>query len=618
MHIYIVYYSFVIFEISVCKVDIYGGCTYERDTETDQTSVSVLDIMNDFTYHATLENINTTLVDGITNHSRCKSTQHGKEYMGTISHTYLGYTCQRWSQQNPHKHTIGASGEDFPDKNIIRAHNYCRYPVTSTNTTLGPWCYTVYKNVRWQYCMIPVCSEPAPGTYPECKNDRFGREYQGKMNYTWKNNVCLPWKLFMHPSIPFSDRNIDEALNYCRTPLIVPFDGPYCFVNYNGKPQLERCGVPICGVSKQRNEKYLSAKSTPTYKNMVWRVADSLSLFILPLVILVGTILNMLSIRTLRHPSISKTTTAFLLVSLALADTLSLYTYTFKHCLESFIHTFTKVSNTYINCKVYNYASYAIRSASGWILVIVTLERCIMMAKPHHASFICTKKNAGIVLLVVFSCICVLSIPLEWYSSVQYKIVFDENNTKFDIYIFCTFRKTYDIWFDIFVRSIVPFALMFCGNLIIIGFLYRLLQSRKKLIKNKNTHCWVDQLIFLAVLLLSASLTFLVLNLPFIVFMIIQAMFQQFIRSQYDTHDEYISSNYLFLICSVLLESVNNSFNFFIYCISGKHFRNKFLDVMAWSRLCCFSKQHVRNDNMKLVTPQACEHGVGKTNTISL
>ena len=84
----------------------------------------------------------------------CKETEDGKEYKGSLSHTKKGISCQSWDSQNPHKHKY-KNEEDFPDATLADAHNYCRNP---DNKTDGPWCLTMKKKVKWQYCDVPPCS----------------------------------------------------------------------------------------------------------------------------------------------------------------------------------------------------------------------------------------------------------------------------------------------------------------------------------------------------------------------------------------------------------------------------------------------------------------------------
>ena len=103
---------------------------------------------------------------------------------------------------------------DFPDNDIYAVKNSCRNP----NNIIHPWCYTMNQEHSYGYCMIPMCSEPAAGTHPECKHDRLGMEYQGKMNKTISGHACVPWTMTNYlNSDNFPDNNIDVTCVHQHT-----------------------------------------------------------------------------------------------------------------------------------------------------------------------------------------------------------------------------------------------------------------------------------------------------------------------------------------------------------------------------------------------------------------
>ena len=87
--------------------------------------------------------------------SECYDGVNGKTYSGTKSTTINGYTCQRWDTNLPHLKNTAASNEDnYPEKSLTEAQNYCRQPADGT---YKPWCYTTDPLKRWDYCDIPTC-----------------------------------------------------------------------------------------------------------------------------------------------------------------------------------------------------------------------------------------------------------------------------------------------------------------------------------------------------------------------------------------------------------------------------------------------------------------------------
>ena len=72
-----------------------------------------------------------------------------KEYYGTVNITESGRTCQEWSSQEPHKHIfhIHKTYWKYADA------NYCR----NFDLQVKPWCFTIDKRVRWEYCNVTQC-----------------------------------------------------------------------------------------------------------------------------------------------------------------------------------------------------------------------------------------------------------------------------------------------------------------------------------------------------------------------------------------------------------------------------------------------------------------------------
>uniref|UniRef100_H3AUZ8 receptor protein-tyrosine kinase n=1 Tax=Latimeria chalumnae TaxID=7897 RepID=H3AUZ8_LATCH len=76
--------------------------------------------------------------------------EKGRFYQGSVNITSSGIPCQKWSEQAPHFHT--RSPEVFPE--LSKSENYCRNPGGESER---PWCYTMDRSVRWEYCNIPRC-----------------------------------------------------------------------------------------------------------------------------------------------------------------------------------------------------------------------------------------------------------------------------------------------------------------------------------------------------------------------------------------------------------------------------------------------------------------------------
>ncbi|KAI8490048.1 hypothetical protein Bbelb_321180 [Branchiostoma belcheri] len=76
-------------------------------------------------------------------------TGSGNAYRGTSDVTASGRKCQRWVMPVPHL-------PKFWPPNVMLQKNYCRKP-DKLKDPGGPWCYTMDRGQRWEFCGLPVC-----------------------------------------------------------------------------------------------------------------------------------------------------------------------------------------------------------------------------------------------------------------------------------------------------------------------------------------------------------------------------------------------------------------------------------------------------------------------------
>ena len=88
-------------------------------------------------------------------HVNCRTSELGTEYMGTISVTVSGKTCQAWTADSPHVPDTSLSSSQFPDASMAEASNYCRNVGSAPDEF--PWCYTTDPDERWEFCDVPLC-----------------------------------------------------------------------------------------------------------------------------------------------------------------------------------------------------------------------------------------------------------------------------------------------------------------------------------------------------------------------------------------------------------------------------------------------------------------------------
>ena len=144
----------------------------------------------------------------------------GDGYVGFQNKTRDGLTCQNWTEQTPHKHTISTS-----DKGIGN-HNYCRNP--DGEDTI--WCYTTDSKTRWGYCdplgYTQEAIENACNADDECKGYTIESTIENDISFTQ----------FSGP-----DLNGANVSGNCRWPLTQTFweTGDYTVGTTNCKSDCE-------------------------------------------------------------------------------------------------------------------------------------------------------------------------------------------------------------------------------------------------------------------------------------------------------------------------------------------------------------------------------------------
>ncbi|KAL5022335.1 hypothetical protein ScPMuIL_001490 [Solemya velum] len=74
----------------------------------------------------------------------------GRWYNGTVNVTRSGIACQNWKSDVPQEQD--RHPDIFPE--LENSENYCRNPGSEESS---PWCYTMDRYRRWEFCDIPKC-----------------------------------------------------------------------------------------------------------------------------------------------------------------------------------------------------------------------------------------------------------------------------------------------------------------------------------------------------------------------------------------------------------------------------------------------------------------------------
>jgi len=190
-------------------------------------------------------------------------------------------------------------------------------------------------------------------------------------------------------------------------------------------------------------------------------------LVLFPCMVVVGTICNSLIVVIMRRRQMSHLSTCYYMAILAIVDTcvlllgLSVMWMFFVNQKYSLL-----LQSTYA-CKFLSLLFYTVADMSVWLVCMMSIDRCIAVARPLHASSICTVRRARTCVLIVVLCIVIINFHFLFTHYLS-----DDND--------CTYYQRFETfslhiwpWIDAAVYSVLPFILLLTMNLIIVASLFQ-------------------------------------------------------------------------------------------------------------------------------------------------
>ncbi|XP_064609468.1 probable G-protein coupled receptor 139 [Liolophura sinensis] len=317
-----------------------------------------------------------------------------------------------------------------------------------------------------------------------------------------------------------------------------------------------------------------------------------------PILILLGTFGNILTILILCRKSMWKMSSSPYLVVLGVADIVVLYTGLLRQWLRYVVDTDIRELSPVV-CRLHIFSVYVSIDYSVWILVAVSVERFIGVCFPFKAKTFCTRRRTQITLFVIF---CLLAI-LNSHFFFGFGSSFD-NSTGVPVLIsHCTvltneyalFTENIWPWVDLAVFSMIPFCLIIVCN---ISLIFRVVYSRRRhrvAPTDAHTTSGVSTSSMTA-LLISLNTLFLFTTAPISIYLIGYPRW-----SRTADYNEFALLNLCWAIVNFLMY-LNNSLNFILYCLSGPRFRREI-------KLICARRHKV--GVLKLTMPKRHVHSKG-------
>ncbi|XP_070202720.1 probable G-protein coupled receptor 139 [Littorina saxatilis] len=317
-----------------------------------------------------------------------------------------------------------------------------------------------------------------------------------------------------------------------------------------------------------------------------YRAHKLLSLYVPPILLLLGTFGNVFSFLILRHKAMARQSTHHFLAALAVMDSLVLYIGLFRKWLGDLTGFDPQTQSEWL-CKGIVTLGYTCSNVSVWIIVAVTVERYIVVCHPLKANRVCNVTRAKRVVVCLVALFLLVNLHFLWTSSITRQ----EGGNGERHSPQCSSQEGHEFlitavwpWVDAMLYGFVPFLIILVLNIVIIVHVVRATSGRvilqnRGFIKSPASSCrrlTSDTNVRLTVMLLTVSFTFLLTTLP----MNISVIAAAFLNRQAGDVATMSKFQLVFTVAELLMY-LNHSVHFFLYCATGHKFRSEMVRMVC-------------------------------------
>ena len=287
-----------------------------------------------------------------------------------------------------------------------------------------------------------------------------------------------------------------------------------------------------------------------------------------------GLVGNLISYFVLGKGRCSGPVATFLLRSLALTDNFFLTMWFMNFSLRDLLRYIGYNSWTWRYVRLYSYPMlYIAQSATIWMTVLIALTRFAAVCLPYFAKRTCTIGNVQVTVAVGYSLVVAYNLPR--FFEVQ---LLDINGTAWVLDTNLGANTTYqfvylEVLYYIFTFALPLFLLIVLNCRLLSAF--REIERRRRRLR-VTSRCQQDE----------ANVT-LVMIVVVAVFVACQGpgRLAQIIWSY--NYGSCRAASFFIMEISTILEVVNSSANFFIYCVIRQQFRTTFIAVCCRRQVTC-------------------------------
>ena len=310
------------------------------------------------------------------------------------------------------------------------------------------------------------------------------------------------------------------------------------------------------------------------YRTAIWLIH-----YITPIIIILGTFGNVMTIVIMRRTATGDSVTNVFFTALAVSDLISLYGTAFLFWTRyAFDFNFAIFSSA--SCKLHAWISTGSGTVGAWILVLLTIHRAAAVVWPHRVNVLCTRRKTWLAVGVITVFLAALYSHYIYgfelkprrssgsachYVSAEYFHFVDNVFTYIELLVFC----------------VVPFSCLALSNSVLVWKLTVSVREARQRLTPGNTEQFVTRnkaanSVTLTVIIV--SMTFIILTLPNGLYLIVFFPLFDFKTSRgYAEALLYNTIIFLMLYC-------NMAVNFYLYCLTGKRFRQEFYNILRCGR----------------------------------
>ena len=341
--------------------------------------------------------------------------------------------------------------------------------------------------------------------------------------------------------------------------------------------------IALLGTEGSEQEDFM--EEVETY--MTYKVASAINQYWFPVLVPIGLIGNTLSFLVMIKPNNRKVSTCIYMAGISVNDNLTM-SVSFYYWLVMVVKIY---GLTLWECKIATYFVNIFLKCSTYQVLAMTFDKYFAIKWPHRAATYSIPRRTKIILLCIYLCAFIYNVPHLLITSLVGDFCFS--------YVVGGLVAEVFSWTTFLVNGIIPFSLLIHMNFVIVQTVRR---SQKMFgsitniatiesvsdgnigtIKRQRTMKSAENQ--LTVMLLLVTMLFLILLLPTYIRFIYSSLLEM------DTPSKYAGSM-LFSQVTHKLYITKNGINFFLYCISGKKFRNDLKEILH-----CVDKSSERSRN---------------------